>query len=487
MKKTILQTLFCVLTHSIFAQNITVSNSTPRRDNTGQIIDAHDGQLIAFEGKYYLYGTAYGNTNGFTDQNKFVAYSSTDLKKWAFEGRILSEKAPKGVYYRPKVIFNAKTKKYVAWFNWYPVLWEGRYGVAISDKPTGPFELLNDDVKIGNPKVGDFNLLVDDDQTAYICYNTIEGHRIFVEKLNADYTASTLEVSDKIDDGCEASAMFKRNDTYYMLTDVACCFCGEGTGAKVFTSKNPLKGWTYRGNMNRFSGYMNTGANDGSKRKTPQTFNINRTEYGEIFLKNPSKITHFAITFDASRLFGSCAWDAQGKMTNVSEQPEFVIDYEKTDGSWAELPFTVTATGERNSPSTQTLRLTCNAPISTNHLKIRLKRDLYNHHLPITEMEVFEKKKNKAAATEGGHLVMVRTKNIEKNANFPPIIPAQQTYIAEIPTKNGKAFIWMGDLWGSRPDGIKGHDFQYWSSPLQFDTEGGILPMKWEDEWSIKN
>jgi hypothetical protein len=483
----LLNTLIAVcLPIFLFAQDLRVSNSEPRRDVKGQILDAHDGQLIFFDGKFYLYGTSYGNTNGFTDQNKFVGYSSTDLKTWQPEGVLLSDKAPKGVYYRPKVIYNAASKKYVMWFNWYPVLWEGRYGVAISDKPTGPFEMLNDDVKIGNPKVGDFNLMVDDDKTAYICYNTIEGHRIFVEKLNADYTASTLEVSEKIDDGCEASAMFKRNGLYYMLTDRACCFCGEGTGAKVFTSKNPLTGWTYRGNMNRFSGYMNTGANDGSPRKTPQVLEINRTEYADIFLQKEAEISSFAIHFDASRLFGSCAWDAQGKMTNVAEQPEFVIDYKKTDDSWAELPFKITAQQERPSFSIQTIRLAAVAPVRTSHLRMRLKKDLYNHRLPITELQVFEKKKNLAAATEGGLLIMVKTPTIEKNANFPPIIPAQQTYIAEIPTKNGIAFIWMGDLWGSRPDGIKGHDFQYWSSPMEFDTEGGILPLRWEDEWILK-
>ena len=33
------------------------------------------------------------------------------------------------------------------------------------------------------------------------------------------------------------------------------------------------------------------------------------------------------------------------------------------------------------------------------------------------------------------------------------------------PTVDGMAYLWMGDLWGSRPDGVKGHDLQYWSPP----------------------
>ncbi len=43
----------------------------------------------------------------------------------------------------------------------------------------------------------------------------------------------------------------------------------------------------------------------------------------------------------------------------------------------------------------------------------------------------------------------------------------------------------MGDLWGSRPDGVKGHNFQYWSSPLQFDNDGMIQQLKWDKQWII--
>jgi hypothetical protein len=38
----------------------------------------------------------------------------------------------------------------------------------------------------------------------------------------------------------------------------------------------------------------------------------------------------------------------------------------------------------------------------------------------------------------------------------------------------------MGDRWGSRPDGIKGHDFQYWSRPLEFEADGMIKQLTWD-------
>jgi len=60
------------------------------------------------------------------------------------------------------------------------------------------------------------------------------------------------------------------------------------------------------------------------------------------------------------------------------------------------------------------------------------------------------------------------------------IIKAQQTDVATLPTREGSVYIWMGDRWGSRPDGIKGHDFQYWSRPLQFEADGMIKQLTWD-------
>ncbi len=39
---------------------IRVNNRDPRLDNRDNIIDAHDGTLEYFNGRFYWYGTAYG-------------------------------------------------------------------------------------------------------------------------------------------------------------------------------------------------------------------------------------------------------------------------------------------------------------------------------------------------------------------------------------------------------------------------------------------
>jgi len=63
------------------------------------------------------------------------------------------------------------------------------------------------------------------------------------------------------------------------------------------------------------------------------------------------------------------------------------------------------------------------------------------------------------------------------------IVHAQQTDIAELPTTSGTFYMWMGDRWGSTPDGAKGHDFQVWV-PLRFDGRY-ILPLEVIPCWNV--
>jgi len=300
-----------------------INNVAPRRDTEGNILDIHDGCLHKFGDRYYLYGTAYGKTDGFGKANFYQCASSPDLVRWKLEGKLLKDPL-EGVYYRPYLVFNSKTRKYVMWYNWYPTLWDGKCGVATSDTPQGPFEIQNSDVKVSQPKPGDFCIFADDDDTGYIIYTSIEkDHAVSIEKLNDDYLSSTQENSGFLATGCEATAMFKRQGVYYALFDNCCCFCQQGSGARVYVSSKPMGPYTWKDKLN-----------------------INR--------------------------------DGKGK----------------------------------------------------------------------------------------------------------PIINAQQTYIAQIPTSAGNSYIWMGDRWTSTPDKIKGHDFQYWA-PLEFTEDGAIRPLKRKDEWQI--
>lgn len=91
---------------------------------------------------------------GNTAQVGVHCYSSTDLYKWKDEGIALSV-APEGsgsdiekgcVLERPKVIYNANTRKYIMWFHLEPkgMGYSGaKSGVAVSEKPTGPYQFIH--------------------------------------------------------------------------------------------------------------------------------------------------------------------------------------------------------------------------------------------------------------------------------------------------------------------------------------------------------
>lgn len=45
--------------------------------------------------------------------------------------------------------------------------------------------------------------------------------------------------------------------------------------------------------------------------------------------------------------------------------------------------------------------------------------------------------------------------------------------------------IWFADRRGSRPDGVKGHDFRFWSAPLKFDADGKIALIEDLAQWNL--
>ena len=317
-------------------RTVTISNTEPRRDITGAIVDAHDGNLLFANGRYYLYGTAYGKSAGYGINNRFRVYSSPDLVHWIFEGELLKA-PPDGVHYNPSVVYNSRTRKYVLWYNWYPKLWDGQVGVAVSDTPAGPFTIINLRVQVtqAEQKPGAGTLFVDEDGTGYYIYTAIgadfgtnsgansSDHSVRVERLTPDFLGSTGQASNVLASGCEATSMLKHNGRYYVLFDKTCCFCKEGSGVRVYVASNPL-------------------------------------------------------------------------------------------GPYAEKP------------------------------------------------------------------------NINRLPGHGPTVAGQQASIARIPTPEGEALIWIADRWGSRADGVKGHDFQFWSAPLRFDSEGNIMPVANVAQWSLE-
>tara|TARA_R110002049_G_scaffold33017_2_gene109004 strand:- start:231 stop:1709 length:1479 start_codon:yes stop_codon:yes gene_type:complete len=473
---------FCViimfLVNIAISQNITVNNIEPRLDTHGHIVDAHDGRLIQFNDTFYWYGTSYGNTNGFTTKNHYVCYSSKDLKVWKKEGSLLPNQ-PEGVYYRPHVVYNKKTKRYVLWYNWYPKLWNGQFGVATSKNPEGPFKIVNSNVKMFRSDVGlgDFGLFVDDDNTCYLSYNTIQNHQVSVEKLDENYTASTMENGGIIAEHMEAGTQFKKNGTYYLMTDYTCCFCNYGSGARVYISDNPLNGYQLTGNINRYPGKPSLVINDG----------ITRGTLYETIEKKDSIFNAVEVQFSGKRtvdkiniaLFTGNRPENCGDVSNPRVHPEietpkfklFTWNFSK----WDEIN-TQNITVSKSALQEQ-VSMDFDA---TNTYRIKI--------VPVAEPYPFDKLYvNEVALFSEEKLASERASFFITGKSIPqkPIIPAQQSYVTKLQTANGEKYFWIGDLWGSASDNVKGHDYQYWSKPLEFNDDGTIIPMTWEDTWKL--
>jgi hypothetical protein len=125
-------------------------------DNNGVHINAHGGGVLYQDGVYYWFGEH--KIDGEAGNLAMVGvhcYSSTDLYHWKDEGVALPvSDDPKcdivrgSVIERPKVIYNALTKKYVMWFHYEKEGIDGggyrtaSVGIAVADRPAGPYTYL---------------------------------------------------------------------------------------------------------------------------------------------------------------------------------------------------------------------------------------------------------------------------------------------------------------------------------------------------------
>lgn len=208
------------------AQPQVVRSASDWTDTRGQFIVAHEGGISRFGDKWYWYGTDYsGNPKGiFGPRGRSLAnglrvYSSTDLKKWQYEGVCLtipeSGVGSKGTIHRPSVLFNPATRRYVMWVFAYETLYpDVMLAVAVADRPSGPFRI------VGNRETGeshgwaqDLGVFQDDDGKAYLVYD--DGLRnIRVDLLTADYEASTKKSVIALTPRHEGAAMFKVQGRY---------------------------------------------------------------------------------------------------------------------------------------------------------------------------------------------------------------------------------------------------------------------------------
>ncbi len=208
------------------------------QDTDGNDIQAHGGCIIKHEGVYYWYGEHKGAENkiarfvsGATVERVDVigisCYSSRDLVNWKYEGLVLESNKTdpdspihtSKVVERPKVVYNEKTGRFVLWMHIDSADYSyAGVGVAVSDSPTGPFELLR--VMVPNKQDSrDMTVYKDNDGTAYLVHSKDRNKTLNIARLTEDYTdVDGLYVSVMADQEREAPALFYHDGMYYMIT-----------------------------------------------------------------------------------------------------------------------------------------------------------------------------------------------------------------------------------------------------------------------------
>jgi beta-xylosidase len=180
MKKMLLLSFFLlsVYLHPATAQTKSIDTNNTTYSNPLNV-QLGDPYVLHTQGMYYMYGT------GGADKG-FAAYSSKDLVNWKPEGQVYFHDNKNGwsdpnaswdgAYWAPEV-YEVKGKYYL----FYSAQWKVnptkemenfRIGVAVADKPTGPFvDLQNRPVFDPGYPVLDANVFFDSDGKMYLYYS----------------------------------------------------------------------------------------------------------------------------------------------------------------------------------------------------------------------------------------------------------------------------------------------------------------------------
>jgi len=230
-------------------------------DTQGKVIQAHSAGILYQDEVYYWYGE---NKDGPTKPMGWSArvdvvgvscYSSKDLYNWKYEGLALKAVAddpkhdlhPSSVVERPKVLYNDKTKKYVMWMHIDSADYKAaKAGVAVSDKPVGPFKYI-ESVRPYGQDSRDQTFFKDDDSKAYRAFSSEGNKTTYIALMSDDYMKHTEKFA-KVFEGrsMEAQVLFKRDGKYYFIASG--CTGWDPNAARSAVADSIWGPWTELGN-----------------------------------------------------------------------------------------------------------------------------------------------------------------------------------------------------------------------------------------------
>ncbi|MDG9702546.1 RICIN domain-containing protein [Streptomyces sp. DH37] len=203
------------------AAPVTVTNGVQFTDSDGKVLHGHGGGMIRVGQYYYWFGENPHSNNRF----RYISvYRSTDLRTWEFRNNVLTQTSAAeldvATLWRPKVVYNARTKQYVLFmrkerregdFS------QGRVAIATSPRVDGDYRYRGSFRPLGH-KSFDVSVFRDDDGTAYLISTTNRQKDLTVFRLTPDYLRVAAKVTTLAGVEREAQTVFKRKGVYFLVT-----------------------------------------------------------------------------------------------------------------------------------------------------------------------------------------------------------------------------------------------------------------------------
>jgi hypothetical protein len=188
-------------------------------DNRGQHIQAHGGGILKVGDTFFWFGEDRSQDN--RRSLRYVGcYSSTNLMDWTFRNQVVKladpEKLSRGwVLERPKVFYNAPTKKFVM----YAHIDSGNYqfasvAVLTCDTVDGDYRYLKSFRPLGQES-RDIGQFVDDDGAAYLIFED-RPNGFHIARLSDDYLNVAKDIC-LIQAPIEGGALVHHDGLYYCL------------------------------------------------------------------------------------------------------------------------------------------------------------------------------------------------------------------------------------------------------------------------------
>ena len=305
MNRSAYRTLLLVAACSLAAPAGSFRPGETWPDTHGVPINAHGGGILLHRGVYYWFGEhKIAGRGGNSAMVGVHCYSSRNLYDWKDEGIALkvsedptSEITVGSVIERPKVVYNARTRKFVMWFH-LELKGHGysaaRAGLAVADRAAGPYTYIRSlrpnagtwplnmpaeqrtapiptgplpqeskewmaaaldggmvrrDFQ-GGQMARDLTVFADDDGTAYLIAASEENATIHISELSGDYLSFTDRWIRIFPGGHnEAPAVFKWRGKYYII--MSGCTGWTPNAARSAMADSMLGEWRSLGNPSR--------------------------------------------------------------------------------------------------------------------------------------------------------------------------------------------------------------------------------------------